>query len=246
MVRAALPQKTAIKNRTPLLYTVCVNGGPRGRAREESTPMLFLGDNARFGSEYTDVTEGRSVSPAVTGGDAFPFGVEGLLPVNTERRKKGGVKTVYAFPFAEGEIDAETPLGRELTEAVNFVNDLLGEAGVQANYGFGSIGAVWGGIPEQGYCFTRVEEVPSSAADAAPYHLRIETAAAPNEPESLSAVIEYDADGYVRHVLMSERDGEGVVRRATAAVDFSTGDVRVRQVTETGTDGETRELYWRF
>ena len=66
--------------------------------------MQFLGDNARFGAETVELTGERSVGAAVEESDAFPFGVRGLLPVVTARRKKGGFKTVYAFPLSEGEL----------------------------------------------------------------------------------------------------------------------------------------------
>ena len=66
--------------------------------------MLLLGDNTRFGHERVELTEERFVEPIATEGDPFPLGVAGLIPVVTSRRKKGGFKTVYAFPLPEGEL----------------------------------------------------------------------------------------------------------------------------------------------
>lgn len=208
--------------------------------------MLFLGDNTQFGAERAELNPERLVDPVVTDDEPFPFGVNGLAPVITERRKKGGCKTVYAFPFGEGEAPGDNSVAQELCDAVGFVNQLLWEASDLSGHEFGAIGALWLGVPERGYAFTRVEQSSGNDANSAPYKLRIETSDVPKEPNTLSAVIEYDADGLVRNVLMVEYGENGESCRAMAAVDFSCGEVRVRRVIQTQSDGSEAERYWGF
>lgn len=208
--------------------------------------MLFLGDNTRFGAERIELSAERLVDPAITDDGPFPFGVNGLVPVITERRKKGGCKMVYAFPFGEGEAPTDNPVAQELCDAVGFVNQLLWEAADLSGHEFGTIGALWLGVPERGYAFTRVEQSSGNDVSSAPYQLRIETSDVPKEPNTLNAVLEYDADGLVRNVLMVEYGENGESCRAMAAVDFSCGDVRVRRVIQTQSDGKEVELYWGF
>lgn len=207
--------------------------------------MEFLGDNTRFGAARVELGEERYVEPLVADGDAFPFGVDGLLPVATSRKKKGGVKTVYAFPFGEGEPPADNDLARELCAAVDFVNVLLGEASELSGHEFGSIGALWLGVPEKGYSFTRVEAVPPANPGDAPIRLRIETSEVPGAPDTLSAVLEYDEGGYLRHALMTEFGENGYSCRVTASVDFASGEVLVQKVAEVVAGEEPYELYYR-
>lgn len=208
--------------------------------------MLFLGDNAQFGENPVELSAERLVEPIVHDGERFPFGVDGLLPVVTERRKKGGSKTVYAFPFAEGEPPADNPAAQELCDATDFVNRLLQEASELSGHEFGSIGALWLGIPKRGYSFTRVEAVCAGETRSAPFNLRLETSDLPKEPDTLSAVLEYDPHGYVRNVLMVEYAENGISCRATAAVDFSCDDVCIRRVVQSDAQGNETELYWGF
>ena len=212
--------------------------------------MQFLGDNSSFGTERVDLNAERFVDVLVDDDEQFPFGVQGLLPVTTSRKKKGGVKVVYAFPFAEGEPPAECDLAQELVEACKFVNVLLGEASEFSSHEFGHFEALRFGVGEKGYGFTRVEEAPRNADGSpcvTPIHLRLETSAKANEPDSLSAVIEYDAYGYVCNVLVTEFGEDGYVCRAMASYDPRCGQVIVSNVVETR-PGETEqfELYRRF
>lgn len=208
--------------------------------------MLFLGDNTRFGESTVELSAERLVEPLVSGGEAIPFGVDGLLPVVTERRKKGGSKTVYAFPFAEGEPPADNPAAQELCDATDFVNRLLQEASELSGHEFGSVGALWLGVPERGYNFTRIEDACAEGSHSAPYKLRLETSDQAKEPDTLSAVIEYDPNGYVRNVLMVEYGEDGTSCRAMAAVDFSCDEVRIRRVIQSDAQGCETELYWGF
>ena len=208
--------------------------------------MLFLGDNARFGTKRVELSSERLVDPVVRDDKPFPFGVDGLVPVVTERRKKGGCKVVYAFAFGEGEPPTDNPASQELCDAVGFVNQLLQEAGELSDHEFGAIGALWLEVPERGYSFTRVEQSSASDAHRAPYQLRIETSDVPKEPNTLNAVLEYDANGFVRNALMVEYGEDGESCRAMAAVDFSCGEVRVRRVIQSFGDGTETELYWGF
>lgn len=208
--------------------------------------MLFLGDNAQFGENPVELLAERLVEPIVHDDERFPFGVDGLLPVVTERRKKGGSKTVYAFPFAEGEPPADDPAAQELCDAADFVNRLLQEASELSGHEFGAIGALWLGIPKRGYSFTRVEAACAGETHSAPFKLRLETSDLPKEPDTLSAVIEYDRDGYVRNVLMVEYGEDGTSCRAMAAVDFSCDSVCIRRVVQSDAQGNEAELYWGF
>ena len=208
--------------------------------------MLFLGDNTQFGENPVELSAERLVNPIVHNDEGFPFGVDGLLPVVTERRKKGGSKTVNAFPFAEGEPPADNPLAQELCDAVAFVNQLLEEAAELSGHEFGSIGALWLGIAKRGYNFTRVEASCAAEAHSAPFNLRIETSDLPKEPDTLSVVLEYDPDGYVRNALMVEYGEDGASCRAMAALDFSSDTLRIRRVIQTDAQGVETELYWGF
>lgn len=207
--------------------------------------MEFVGDNARFGAERVELSAERCVGLTVQGDGVFPFGVNGMLPVETARKKKGGCKTVYAFPFAEGEPPADSDLARELCAALDFVNVLLGEAAQLSGHEFGSIGAVQLGVTEKGYSFTRVEVQPLVNPGDAPVRLRVETSDVPGEPGTLSAVLEYDDGGYLRHALMTEYGDGGYTCRATASVDYASGDVLVQKVVEAVPGEEPYELFYR-
>lgn len=205
--------------------------------------MKFIGDNTRFGTERVDITEERHADPIVNDSEAFPFGVDGLVPVSTARKKKGGVKTVYAFPFGEGEPPADNQLAHELCAAVEFLNVLISEASDLAGHPFAEIGAVQIGVAERGYCFTRVEEIRSDDAGNTPIHLRVESSDLPNTAHAPSAVLQYDPQGYVRHVLITERDDNGDLFRIVATEDYATGDVLVQRVTQTSGTEDTTTLY---
>ena len=212
--------------------------------------LEFIGANDTYGSELHEMSAERSIGTTVCDDANFPFGVKGMLPVMTSRRKKGGVKTTYAFPFAEGQPDESNELAHELVEATNYVNMLLGEARELSGYQFGEIGALYMGIGERGYGFTRVEIIPNEEEGvpaAAPIHLRLETTDKPGEPGSLSATIEYDPDGYVHHVLMTEFAESGEVVRAMADFNFRRRDIFVSRVISTPAGGgEPEELYRRY
>ncbi len=208
--------------------------------------MLFLGDNTQFGENPVELSAERLVDPVVRDEEGFPFGVDGLLPVVTERRKKGGNKTVYAFPFAEGEPPADNPVAQELCDATDFVNRLLQEASELSGHEFGSVGALWLGIAKRGYNFTRVEAACADETHSAPFKLRLETSDLPKEPDTLSAVLEYDRDGYVRNVLMVEYGEDGTSCRAMAAIDFSCDSVCIQRVVQSDAQGIETELYWGF
>ncbi len=218
----------------------------------EGATLEFFGANDSYGTDRCDLNEERYVDKKVADDAILPFGVKGMLPVVTARRKKGGFKTVYAFPFAEGAPDESDALAHELCEATGFVNMLLGEARELSGYEFGVIGALNLGVSAEGYCFTRVEVIPGKgrAPAAAPIHLRLETTDVACEPGSLSASVEYDPDGYVRHVSMTEYAENGQVLRAMADYDWHERGVYVFRVTRTpagaAADVEPEELYRRY
>ena len=199
--------------------------------------MEFIGANDSYGTERSELSAERYIDTLVENDANFPFGVKGMLPVVTSRRKKGGFKTVYAFPFAEGEPDMENPLAHELVEATEYVNMLLSEARELSGYEFGEIGALYMGVGPKGYGFTRVELISSDEEDTpavAPVHLRLET-------------IEYDPDGYVHHVLMAEYTEDGRIVRAVADYNFQNRDIFVSKVTsDAGVGSELEELYRRY
>lgn len=201
--------------------------------------VQFFGDNTRFGAQRVELTAERFVDGAVEGGDAFPFGVAGMLPVATSRKKKGGYKTVYAFPFGEGEPPADSGLARELCAAVDFANLLLSEAADLTERDFGQIGALWMGVNEKGYSFTRVEQLPANDPNATPIHLRLETSDVPGAPDTLSAVMEYDVEGYLRNVLMTVYEQGGYSVRVMASIEYRSGEVLVQRVTETAAPDES-------
>ena len=212
--------------------------------------MEFIGANDSYGTERSGLSAERYIDTLVENDANFPFGVKGMLPVVTSRRKKGGFKTVYAFPFAEGEPDMENPLAHELVEATEYVNMLLSEARELSGYEFGEIGALYMGVGPKGYGFTRVELISSDEEDTpavAPVHLRLETTDKPGEPGSLGATIEYDPDGYVHHVLMAEYTEDGRIVRAVADYNFQNRDIFVSKVTsDAGVGSELEELYRRY
>ena len=213
---------------------------------DERVTVEFFGDNARFGAEKVELSAERFVGLLEDEGEDFPFGVRGLLPVVTVRKKKGGYKTVYAFPFTEGTEPANAELAQELSDALGFINLLLREATEASGHDFGQIGGIWLSIAEKGYGFTRVEQVLSDGPNGAPIHLRVETSDKPGAPGTLSAVIEYDFDGYVRNVLMTEYAEDGYSCYASAAIDFASGEIVVQKVAETPSAGaEAVELYRR-
>ena len=212
--------------------------------------MEFFGANDSYGTERHELSEERYIDTLVENDANFPFGVKGMLPVVTSRRKKGGFKTVYAFPFAEGQADESDGLAHELCQATEYVNMLLSEARELSGFQFGEIAALCLGVGTKGYGFTRVEIIPNEEEGvpaAAPIHLRLETTDKPGEPGSLSATIEYDPDGYVYHVLMTEFCEDGEVVRAVADYNYRMRDIYVSRVTSTPAEGgEPEELYRRY
>lgn len=194
--------------------------------------MEYVGENGAFGAELVELSPERSVDTLVESGETFPLGVRGLLPVVTARKKKGGSKTVFAFPCAAGVPSTDPQLARELADALGFLNTLLAEAADLSGFPFGEVACVQMGVPERGYGFTRVERTRLDGPSAAPIHLRVETSDVPGAAGSLNAVLEYDRYGRVQHVLMTEYGEGGHVCRATAAVDFNDGVLRIERVVE--------------
>jgi len=212
--------------------------------------VQFLGDNTAYGELRVVLNDDRFVDPYIEDAEPFPFGTRDLLPVATSRKKKGGYKIVFAFPFGPGEPPANNELAQELQDAAGFVNMLLSEAREFSGHPFGQIESLWLGVTEKGYSFTRVEEAPNNPDGTpcvTPVHLRLETSSKPSEPGALSAVIEYDTYGYASNILITENGENGCVRRITASYDPRCRQVIVTKVVETRA-GETEpfELYRRF
>lgn len=211
--------------------------------------MEFIGANDAYGTERRELNAERFVDTTVEADANFPFGVKGMLPVVTSRRKKGGFKTVYAFPFAAGEPDGSNELAHELCEATDFVNMLLNEARELSGYQFREIDSLQMGMAAKGYGFTRVELIPNEEEGVpavAPVHLRLETTDKPGEPGSTSATVEYDPDGFVHHVLMCEYAEDGEVFRAMADYSWRKRDIYIFRVTQTPAGGgEPVDLYRR-
>lgn len=200
--------------------------------------MRIVGDNTALVSGRQDLAPDRAAGPAETQGEAFPFGTRGLVPVWTERRKKGGFKTVYAFPCSDGAVTGDDGLAEELGRALAFLDGLVAEAAGLSGVDLGALGDVRAGVEASGYRFTRVEEHWDDPQASSPVHLRVEAGLADGAPGELSAVIEYDADGRVRHVLVDQRTPDGRACEVTAAVDFDDGRLAVERVTERRPDEE--------
>ena len=103
--------------------------------------MRLFGDNSKYGDTEIELADGkRTVGVKVEDGKAFPEGVAGLIPVVT-KRKKGGTKTVYAFPTKEGdsgELEQTDELA-VITDGVDLINRLLAQAAELARIELGQI-----------------------------------------------------------------------------------------------------------
>ncbi len=211
--------------------------------------MRLFGDNSKYGTEEVELAGGkRTVGVCVEEGQAFPCGVAGLIPV-TSKRKKGGTKTVYAFPTAEGdsgELEQTDELA-VITDGVDLINRLLSQAAELAKIELGQIAGVSMGITEDNYGFTRVEIVPIDAHNKpseTPVHLHIETSEVPAEPGTLSCVIELDGEGAPARVLICEYNDRGATLRINVNVNEKTGKLSVQKV-EDIRGGDARLLYKR-
>ena len=210
--------------------------------------MQFRGDNSAYGQEQVELSAERQVGVLVEEGEGFPFDACGLVPVHTSRRKKGGVKTVYALPFGAGEPD-DSPLAREIGDALGFVNVLIDEACDLAGCDLAGIDALNIAIPEKGYNFTRVELTPLDDLGRpayVPLHLRLETSETPNEPGSTSVVLDFDCDGRAYSVLINQFFEDGAALRVVAGRDDGRRDVYVQKVYDVpAPNAEPQEIYYR-
>ena len=211
--------------------------------------MRLFGDNSKYGDTEIELADGkRTVGVRVEDGKAFPEGVAGLIPVVT-KRKKGGTKTVYAFPTKEGD-SGELEQTDELvviTDGVDLINRLLAQAAELARIELGQIFGVTMAITPENYNFTRVEIVPIDAHNKpseTPVHLHIETSEEPCEPGSLSCVIELDGEGVPARVLICEYNERNATLRINVNVNEKTGKLSVQKV-EDIMGSEARLLYKR-
>ncbi len=210
--------------------------------------MRLFGDNSTYGTEPVEFASKRTVGVTVAEGLKFPEGIRGLIPV-TSKRKKGGTKTVYAFPTAEGdsgELEASDELA-VITDGVELANRLLAQAAELAHIDLGQIFGVAMGITEDGYGFTRVEVVPideHNRPSETPIHLHIETSDTPGEPGTVNAVIALDAEGVPARVLITEFNERGATIRVNVNVNEKTGKLSVQKV-EDIRGGDSRLLYKR-
>lgn len=211
--------------------------------------MRLFGDNSKYGDTEIELADGkRTVGVKVEDGKAFPEGVAGLIPVVT-KRKKGGTKTVYAFPTKEGdsgELEQTDELA-VITDGVDLINRLLAQAAELARIELGQIFGVTMAITPENYNFTRVEIVPIDAHNKpseTPVHLHIETSEEPCEPGSLSCVIELDGEGVPARVLICEYNERNAMLRINVNVNEKTGKLSVQKV-EDIMGSEARLLYKR-
>lgn len=211
--------------------------------------MRLFGDNSKYGDTEIALADGkRTVGVKVEDGKAFPEGVAGLIPVVT-KRKKGGTKTVYAFPTKEGdsgELEQTDELA-VITDGVDLINRLLAQAAELARIELGQIFGVTMAITPENYNFTRVEIVPIDAHNKpseTPVHLHIETSEEPCEPGSLSCVIELDGEGVPARVLICEYNERNATLRINVNVNEKTGKLSVQKV-EDIMGSEARLLYKR-
>ena len=211
--------------------------------------MRLFGDNIKYGDTEIELADGkRTVGVKVEDGKAFPEGVAGLIPVVT-KRKKGGTKTVYAFPTKEGdsgELEQTDELA-VITDGVDLINRLLAQAAELARIELGQIFGVTMAITPENYNFTRVEIVPIDAHNKpseTPVHLHIETSEEPCEPGSLSCVIELDGEGVPARVLICEYNERNATLRINVNVNEKTGKLSVQKV-EDIMGSEARLLYKR-
>ena len=210
--------------------------------------MRLFGDNSKYGKEPVELESKRTVGEVITDGEAFPAGVAGLIPV-ISKRKKGGTKTVYAFPTAEGDTGEleQTDELAVITDGVELVNRLLAQAAELAHIELGQIFGVAMGITEEGYGFTRVEVVTideHNRPSETPVHLHIETSDTPGEPGTVNAVIALDAEGVPARVLVTEFNERGATIRINVNVNEKTDKLSVQKV-EDIRGGESRLLYKR-
>ena len=211
--------------------------------------MRLFGDNSKYGDTEIELADGkRTVGVKVEDGKAFPEGVAGLIPVVT-KRKKGGTKTVYAFPTKEGdsgELEQTDELA-VITDGVDLINRLLAQAAELARIELGQFFGVTMAITPENYNFTRVEIVPIDAHNKpseTPVHLHIETSEEPCEPGSLSCVIELDGEGVPARVLICEYNERNATLRINVNVNEKTGKLSVQKV-EDIMGSEARLLYKR-
>ena len=211
--------------------------------------MRLFGDNSKYGDTEIELADGkRTVGVKVEDGKAFPEGVAGLIPVVT-KRKKGGTKTVYAFPTKEGdsgELEQTDELA-VITDGVDLINRLLAQAAELARIELGQIFGVTMAITPENYNFTRVEIVPIDAHNKpseTPVHLHIETSEEPCEPGSLSCGIELDGEGVPARVLICEYNERNATLRINVNVNEKTGKLSVQKV-EDIMGSEARLLYKR-
>lgn len=186
---------------------------------------------------------------------AFWVGAPETPAAEAAAAPEGVAEAIAEAAAAPEEIAADAPgsapdaaSAQALEAAVALVNRMLAQAAQLSGYSFGQVGGIEVGVTERGWGFTRVEMVPLDAhgqPSAAPLHLHVETCDEPGAPGSLGSVIEYDAAGEPRRMVLTEF-GDNRSCRVLVTPNEKTGKFSVAKVEETfGRDRNVRLLYKR-
>lgn len=226
--------------------------------------LKLLDDNEQYGKESIELTDKRRVDVIKEGDHRFPLGLDGLIPVITQR-SKGPDRVVYAFPLGETDrlrsynnvkVDGYNDKSNsqveheynELDTAIDLLNRLLAQAAELSKHPFGYVNGIRIAIPNNGYGFTHVEHVPVDAhgdPSETPIHLCIETSKRPGACDSLSAVLEYNLQGSIQKVLMTEYGDDGYHCTAIANINEKSGKLSIYKVEESDINRPSKLLYKR-
>ena len=202
--------------------------------------MEFVGNNDKLGAEKIRLAGDRVAKPAQDKTAPFPCGVQGMVPLSTNK-KGGGTLTVFVFKSTE---DIE-----RLAGVIDRLNGLMAQAGkLVDNCTFGVFEHVRVGVKSPGYKFCYVEYAPVDKrgfAKACPVSLRVEEDSPAKEPGDKNAVVEFDANGAIARVAVDAYREEGFLYRLTAMPEGEAGELVVHKVETINKKGASKLLYKR-
>lgn len=202
--------------------------------------MEFMGNNDKLGAEKVRLAGDRVAKAAQEKTTPFPCGVQGMVPLSTNK-KGGGTLTVFVFKEA-GDLE-------RLAGAIGQLNGLMAQAeGLVDDCAFGSFEHVRVGVKSPGYKFCYVEYAPVDKrgfAKACPVSLHVEEDGPAKEPGDKNAVVEFDAQGAIARVAVDSYREGGFLYRLTAMPEGDAGELVVHKVETVNKKGASKLLYKR-
>ena len=202
--------------------------------------MEFVGSNDKLGGEKIRLAGDRVAKPTQEKTALFPCGVQGMVPLSTNK-KGGGTFTTFVFKAPQ---DLE-----RLEDVIAQLNAIMAQAEeLVDNCPLGSFERVRVGVKSPGYKFCHVEYAPVDKrgfAMACPVCLHVEEDAALHEPGDTSAVVEFDREGAIVRVAVDVYREGGFFYRLTAMQEEGAQGLAVHKGETVNKKGAAKLLYKR-